>query len=48
MFRTFGTVATTAGAFDIYFRIGLPNGANYDIEQHRFNLNLGMALVYQI
>ena len=23
VFRTFGTVATTAGAFDIYFRIGL-------------------------
>ena len=33
VFRTFGTVATTAGAFDIYFRIGVPNGTNYDIEQ---------------
>ena len=32
VFRTFGTVGTSAGSFDVYFRIGIPNGCSYDIE----------------
>ena len=32
-FKTFGVASSSAGAFDIYFRIGLANGTSYDIEQ---------------
>tara|TARA_R110001592_G_scaffold158951_5_gene390173 strand:+ start:20438 stop:24508 length:4071 start_codon:yes stop_codon:yes gene_type:complete len=31
--RLFGVPSVSAGSFDIYFRIGLPNGTNYDISQ---------------